>query len=224
MKKVDLDTGDMLHEPPETVGDDWRSSAQAFLDKCKDEPPQKKRKLYRTSALEALRCMDHAMMVASGRGFGAFEIHPPMSLGAPSGWTGPLPPPPPVLSIALDQDGANDSLKFFAKYATPLLTNFQTDPSHRVNNDIIGAIKGAGLWDTALLCKVVWNSQFGPWESLGWYKKLDEMAKKAMQVSGANDLIYQAYLVQLAKDMGELHRVGEDSWGALIVRVTWPLA
>lgn len=103
--------------------EDWRVRMKEFVTKQESEPAAKKRKrMYRTSSFDVLRAMDHSLKVATDKGFGDFELHPPMALGVPEGWIGTSPPPPPpVFTITLDQDSSNECANFWMKYQSSIL-------------------------------------------------------------------------------------------------------
>ena len=186
----------------------WYFDALNFLKKNVDKerkPSRKLRTLHRLSSLHACRALDHMLRGSTGMGLERFELKPCQVLGvrhdaAPSD---PEPSAPPVLGIASDLGPSMLSWQFWLRYESAVVSFLLPDPSHMVNNNMLMAVKHAGLWENCLLNKVAYKALFGPFETQAWQQTLREVAEAVDPIITVDDPLFVHYLPHLLADIGE---------------------
>jgi hypothetical protein len=93
------------------------------------------------------------------------------------------------------------------------------DPLHRVANDILGGIKGAGYQQPLLLSVVVFNLAYGPWAGEAWYTRYREEAANYFKTASSKDAIFQWLIGRILAESGRSEAAGlnsEDEWNEMI--------
>ena len=142
---------------------------------------------------------------STGLGLERFEVKPCQVLGVrhDAGPGDPEPGPPPVLGIASDLGPSMLSWQFWMRYQSSIVSFLLPDTSHTVNNNMLLAVKHAGLWENCLLNKVAYRSLFGPFDSQAWQQTLREVAEQMEPIFTTDDPLFVHYLPNLLADIGE---------------------
>ena len=88
------------------------------------------------------------------------------------------------------------------------------DPSHRVWNDVKGALSEQGLWDIILLFGVVHNVSDGPYEGAAWWRETQEAAESYSSENRATCPLLLHLLPRIAAERNEQHRLLDPAYPA----------
>ena len=155
--------------------------------------PKKRKKnpnalFQRKSAHLQLKALDGVLRQRTGRGLEALD---------PAIEQRPVSFPPPTLVLHMDEASTNVTMVYWMQYAAGLRVLFTRDPFHRYWNDAKAALVQVGQYWAVLLCRVVFNLPYGPWDGKAWWEKM----------------------VQQVGDMVFLLPVDGPIWGELYPRV-----
>lgn len=118
-----------------------------------------------------------------------------------------------ILTVAIDQCSVGWSAVICLMYALRLRVVPIFDPSHRCWNDVELAIGSSNLWDVILLVTLLLNLNYGPWEGAGWWRELQEAGTAYMKAVGDWWCpAFRHFLKSIARDRGEEHMLGDESW------------
>eukprot|EP00974_Lingulodinium_polyedra_P026116 2521728-Lingulodinium_polyedra.AAC.1 len=110
---------------------------------------------HRMAAYLQLKALDKVLRQRTGQGLEAFD---PLQGQVPSGF------PPPTLVLHMDEAGTNVAMACWLQYSAKLRVMFTRDPFHRCWNDCKNALAQSGQYWAVLLCRVVFNLAYGPWD------------------------------------------------------------
>ena len=185
----------------------WQSGAmeQAFFADEADEGTTKaggkKRKKNpnasrpRKTAYMQLRALDKVLLYRTGQGLAQF---------LPEGALDALTPSPRTLVLHLDEAAPNVSMVGWMLFAKKLRIMFTRDPFHRCWNDVKLALMASGQFWAVLLCRVVFNLPYGPWEGCAWYEKLKAAAADLVDALPLDGPIWEEFYPLICRDFGEL--------------------
>ena len=149
----------------------------------------------RLAASRLTRSVDHALRNARGKGLDAFLADAPGS-DAPLGQR-------PSLNLFFDEASPNIAMYLWLAYHKKLRVVGIRDIFHRQWNDVMNAIKAAGLWWAVLLTSVAFNLPYGPWQGSAWFGKLQEGAAHLLEHSPSGSKLTDALYAAMCNDRGE---------------------
>jgi hypothetical protein len=76
------------------------------------------------------------------------------------------------------------------------------DPLHLLWNDTLNAAKAAGEYKTIVLCTLIANLAWGPWEGLKWHSSLKEASADMQVLAKWDDPVYAHLLPRMLRDAG----------------------
>lgn len=143
----------------------WQATAVEFWrahTTVASERPQSAAKLQRTKAWWWLVATNHQLQAGVGRNW-TFWCQPSSlaDRGPPSTWPG--------VTVSIDQGSDGWAAVNFLAFKLECNIMVVHDASHRVWNDVAGAIKRVRLWPTCLVGIILLNLDVGPWNSSKWW-------------------------------------------------------
>jgi len=166
------------------------------LGTTKGKAKAKPRQVPRLAALDLLVALDSQVEVVVGAGLAQFVL----DVGAAM-----VPYAPhrrKVLTIVADEASSNLSLFHRLQWKTQLRMVHMRDPLHRELNDVMDALKKAGLWSVVLLTTVVFNLAYGPWKGSAWRRKLQEGGAELAATAGVGDQLLEEFYEPICQDLG----------------------
>jgi hypothetical protein len=97
------------------------------------------------------------------------------------------------------------ALAAFLKHHCKLRLYCGWDPIHEAVNTVNRSLRLAGLWPTVIDLVLAWKLPWGPWLSLGFWRKLQQAAKTATEVAASAKGLLQWLLAEVEE---ELQNVG----------------
>ena len=106
----------------------------------------------------------------------------------------------PVLTSVSDQGGINRSFLDYIVYQVRLSFVVLFDFQHRLWNDVKAAMKAAKIFRSFLSFALLWNINYGPRGSKGWFRKKIAAAAELQtsQHYGPHSEAFQNYLFHIA--------------------------
>ena len=189
-----------------TTADFWK--AHAVDAENKPKPPQK---LFRSKAWSWLAATDHQLRAFTGRGWDAwYQPSEPSERKPYLEWT--------FVTVSLDQGSDGWSAVSYMAWHRHCNIYIALDASHRVWNDVEGAIRSEGLWSTCLLGIVLLNMDVGPWASAKWYTESQQALGEYLSVADTTCPIFQGLKSAIAREREMSVLRGVDNFDGLLSR------
>ena len=126
---------------------------------------------------------------------------------------GPWKQPGPVLTLWLDRGPDNMALVAFLKYHVGLRLHAGWDPIHEQINVMNRGLQAAGWWSSVLDLLLAWKLPWGPWLSLGFWRKLQQAAKAAKSFEPTACNLLQWLKTELQKEVRTSEQLDlDDVW------------
>ena len=121
-----------------------------------------------------------------------------------------------LLSLCVDQCSSQLSPAYYLMYAKGLNIALLHDPSHRCNNDLLGAVRSSNLWPVLRAKSLSWNVHYGPWNTGAHWAKVIDAAKERAHRLGGDDPILQMLLPRIARARGEECQLANPDYASQI--------
>ena len=133
-------------------------------------------KRHRKATFWLLKALNHALKLATGRGLEGWVQRPNimrlLQEPAQALVLSHFANAPRALSIVADQAGTGVAAAAFLQHHLGLSVALLMDPPHRFwNSEKLGLVQGDG-WETIALTSLVFNINYGPWQTGGWLAQL----------------------------------------------------
>ena len=110
----------------------------------------------------------------------------------------------PTLSIHLDQGSDGWAAASWMAWFAGICVVVFPDVSHRLWNDVQGALKASGLWGMTLMLQLVYNLDHGPWNSAEWLSKLKMGVQLYMKSTKLQDCpLFNMLLQDIVEDKND---------------------
>lgn len=209
MRDLRLSTMTSADGPTEEDKRQWKLLCESYLFGQEQVAKFKKPVCNRVVAFDHGLAVDNALKLATGSGLKAFQEvegeEPDFDQ--------------PVLTIAMDQGSIGMSWMWYAINKIRLRIHPLWDPSHRMWNDVRGALSAAGCWPFILIHTILLNLFLGPWNGSQWWEELCEAARLYFQESGSNDALFQHYLPALIVELGMTDKAADPGIGEEIFQM-----
>lgn len=148
-------------------------------------------------AMHWLVAVDHQLRISCGFGLVFFQQPPEVEKRtAATGW--------PTLSIHLDQGSDGWAAASWMAWFAGICVVVFPDVSHRLWNDVQGALKASGLWGMTLMLQLVYNLDHGPWNSAEWLSKLKMGVQLYMKSTKPQDCpLFNMLLQDIVEDKND---------------------
>ena len=190
------------------IGEGQAEDAKARQEKAKKK--EKSTPFNRAAAHDLLQAIDHALKVAIQSGLSAFldEDEDPVPAGGPPAGHPPAGPPDdgapaappagarklkPLLVVCIDQGPDNLAAIWFLLYCVKIRLVIIYDLSHREKNDIKLAIAEANYKNVVDETSLMFNLDYGPWDSAVWFSLTVEGALEMIKTLPPNDKMVQFF-------------------------------
>ena len=107
-----------------------------------------------------------------------------------------------VLVSAEDQGSSNFSASWFLTCWMQLSYVYIPDHSHRVANDLKGALKAAHLWPMILKTIMGANFVYAPWQGCGFWNQMMDVLQDLPRLMAADATLWNEYWPRIASDLG----------------------
>ena len=186
--------------------DEWNlwmsgSMEQAFFSKAPEpkagakpkRKPNANRPLYRKRAHMELKALDGNLRSILGAGLELFDAAAdPVQLGTL----------PRTLVLHTDEASTNVAMACWLLCKSGLRVMYTRDPFHRAWNDCKNSLIQAGQYWVALLCRVVFNLPYGPYDGRAWWEKLSQQANDMEGILPVGGPIWREFYPLVCKDHG----------------------
>jgi hypothetical protein len=125
----------------------------------------------------------------------------------------------PRVKLVSDQASENMSLAYALLFYFGIRCLFEFDPYHRVSNDILGGIRGAGCNQALLLSVVVFNLAYGPWLGQAWFQRYKTEAANFFRLGDAFDPVFLWICWRIGMEGGRPEAFGMEAaeeWAKLV--------
>ena len=89
-----------------------------------------------------------------------------------------------MLTLCMDQDIIGVAFTYYAINSLRCRILPLWDPSHRMWNDVRGALSLSGVWQYTLVHTVLLNVFFGPWNGSAWWEQTVEASRLFFKTAG----------------------------------------
>jgi len=196
-----------------TVWQEWYCSAvRQVLRGNGNDVDNSKVKVERAATAWFMKALGHAMRACTSQGLEAFGFHEDGTCKHRLPWPGQG--VPPVLSIATDQASVCCSAYYAMQRKFGLTVEMINDASHRVSNDLLGALKAGGPWyECIMLLSIHAKVNYGPWQGEAFLRQLGNTAERIRATVSGQDPLFTALLPAIARDQcKEPSIIGDPNW------------
>jgi hypothetical protein len=123
-----------------------------------------------------------------------------------------------ILSVALDQGSTGYAGTWFLLNELRLNLVAMPDPSHRLSNDALMAVRQSGLWAHFLLMVPIYNFAFGPFQGCAWHEQGVAAMRELRHLMRPDDTLFLSLASHIAADLGVLDEQDSDGFHSMLLQ------